>query len=527
MKHRLKFAALSCYEQNKLESYYLRYHSDVIPQITYTDFCEFEKTGMRIRYEEKYFNRRRRLNSTFMMYIVFGEKYLSELCDLIWAVCDEFTWALPAHTAPSRDAYKNIDLFNAETAMCLTELSYILDKELPTYITERISYEVNRRVITPYENNYFIWEKANHNWAAVCGGCIGMIYLYKHKPVPQRIFDTLNCYISGFNSDGVCLEGLGYWSYGFGYYMYFAELLKRFTGQDIAADDKIHEIAKFQQNMYLGTEAINCSDCCADSAPLMGLTGLLCEYFKGEVFAPPVHPERNDDCGRWANYIRSYIYKINPSRSCSDEMLYPFSQWYIKRTKSYGIFVKGGHNAEPHNHNDIGSFILSDNCGQIICDLGCGEYTNDYFDPQKRYNYLCNSSLGHNVPIIDNCPQMQGYSFCCSKFLKEDNLLRLEIGNAYNKNVHISRCFELLENGINLYDEFGFDDNKPHSITERFVSRLMPIIRDGKTHIGPLSINGEGQILKKAFSEHDGRKTVIYLIDFVLNSNKFKGEFRL
>lgn len=520
----LNFIKLSNSDKEELKDYYLRYHENVIPQLTYSDFTEFELSGNRLGYEEKYFNRRRRLNSTFMMYIVFGEKYLNELCDLIWAVCDEFTWALPAHTAAVTDAYRNIDLFNSETAMCLTELSYILKDKLPSHIKDRISYEVNRRVISPYESGSFGWETVRHNWAAVCGGCIGMIYLYNGLSVPKRIFDTLDCYISGF-SDGACLEGLNYWSYGFGYYMYFAELLKRFTGKDIAAGSKVLDIAKFQQNMYLENCSVSCSDSIPDAAPLMGLTGLLCEYFKGKVFSPPVNFIRNDDCGRWANYIRSYIYKPVTSNYNSDEVFYPSSQWYIKHTEKYSIFIKGGNNDEPHNHNDVGSFIVSNSSGQILCDIGCGEYTADYFNPDTRYNYLCNSSLGHNVPIIDGKGQTAGKQRRCTEFIKDNNSIRLEI-DAYD-NVHISRRFELLNDGIILYDTFKFDSNNVHRITERFVSKIKPEINHGKTYIGNMYINEIGKISSQTIHNHNGREETVYLIDFDVKENKFKGEFKL
>ena len=37
----------------------------------------------------------------------------------------------------------------------------------------------------------------------------------------------------------------------------------------------------------------------------------------------------------------------------------PAAQWLVKRTPTYGFAAKGGHNAEHHNHNDIGHFIFA------------------------------------------------------------------------------------------------------------------------------------------------------------------------
>ncbi|MDO5396416.1 MAG: heparinase II/III family protein [bacterium] len=527
MKNRLRLIALGSYELDEIDNYYTRYHEDVIPHMTYTDFSEFKKNGLRVGYEEQYFNRRRRLNSTFMMYIAYGSRYLAELCDLIWAVCDEFTWALPAHTDANNDAYRCIDLFNAETAMSLTEIAFLLGDVLPDDIKERIRCEVNRRVVEPFENGSFAWETMRHNWAAVCGSCIGMIYLYNDKPVPERIFSALNSYLSGFANDGVCLEGLGYWSYGFGYFMYFAMLLLEKTGRDITSDDKILAIARFQQNMYFGTEAISCSDSSPDTAPLTGLTGLLCEHFKGKVSAPRVMPVRNDECGRWAHYIRSFIYTPIMSENAKPEASCPDSQWYIRHTGSYGVFIKGGCNAEPHNHNDVGSFILADKFGQVLCDIGCGEYTADYFDESKRYGYLCNSSFGHSVPIIDGNGQLPGSERRCTEFNCSDNYVELHFGNAYDSEVDIKRELYLFRDRLALSDSFLFSDGSRHSITERFISRIRPKLKDGVIQIGSFRTNIPGSISSQTIKGHGGEDITVYFIDFEVKNSSFKVEFRL
>ena len=39
----------------------------------------------------------------------------------------------------------------------------------------------------------------------------------------------MNHYLSGFGEDGYCSEGLGYWGYGFGHYLYLAQILYDFT----------------------------------------------------------------------------------------------------------------------------------------------------------------------------------------------------------------------------------------------------------------------------------------------------------
>ncbi|MDQ0723120.1 hypothetical protein QF049_004381 [Paenibacillus sp. W4I10] len=71
------------------------------------------------------------------------------------------------------------------------------------------------------------------------------------------------------------------------------------------------------------------------------------------------------------------------------------------------ISVKGGHNDEPHNHNDLGQFII--HCGgeNILCDPGAGLYSQAYFAPGREQLFHISSS-GHNVPLIEGQEQCSG-----------------------------------------------------------------------------------------------------------------------
>ncbi len=116
--------------------------------------------------------------------------------------------------------------------------------------------------------------------------------------------------------------------------------------------------------------------------------------------------------------------------------LLPDAQWVIAESKNrIGFACKGGHNGEPHNHNDVGTFLYESGGAFFLTDLGAGEYTADSFG-QRRYEIFCNSSAGHSVPMlgarqrseeksrqkmnpVDNIragQQCAGKEFCCGKF---------------------------------------------------------------------------------------------------------------
>lgn len=45
--------------------------------------------------------------------------------------------------------------------------------------------------------------------------------------------NSMAYYLSGFGDDGYCSEGLGYWGYGFGHYLYLAQILHDYTNGSI------------------------------------------------------------------------------------------------------------------------------------------------------------------------------------------------------------------------------------------------------------------------------------------------------
>ena len=94
---------------------------------------------------------------------------------MIWSICDEYTWCLPAHlNAESPGGIKGtIDLFSAETGFTLSEIRMSPRDHLPSPLISRIEEEVEARLFTPFLSHEHGWETATHNWSAVCAGSIG------------------------------------------------------------------------------------------------------------------------------------------------------------------------------------------------------------------------------------------------------------------------------------------------------------------------------------------------------------------
>lgn len=122
---------------------------------------------------------------------------------------------------------------------------------------------------------------------------------------------------------------------------------------------------------------------------------------------------------------------------------YPETEFcYVKNSVSDWFFaVKGGHNNESHNHNDIGTFILYKGGVPVFVDAGVGTYTKQTFSGE-RYNIWSMQSAWHNLPVINGKTQKNGaqYRSADVKVSSKGNVRKfsLDIARAYRKGTDCS-----------------------------------------------------------------------------------------
>lgn len=468
-----------------------------IPSIPYSCFKLFHETGDRWMFEDSevgYFPRRGRLAAFAVLSWLYGrEEDLRELEDTIWAICDEYTWSVAAHLKP--DAYTTqlqdedymVDLFASETAQALSEISFLLGDALPPIIKKRIDHLVKRRVLDRVLTEEFNWMHAASNWAAVCAGSVGMAAIYTLRDDEERLAEVLECvwpafdsFLSSFAEDGSCLEGIGYWNYGFSYYTSFADLMLRRTGGkiDLFTPEKVKKIALFQQKCYFaGGRTVSFSDGNSRASFAPGLSSYLSRKFDGVIIPPSscMADFNEDHCHRWSNVLRDLLWSVDASDTQDLSGCYPLpsAQWYLcSAANGVGLAAKAGHNGEPHNHNDVGNLQIFKNGEEILCDLGSGEYTRQYFSDQ-RYTFITCGSQGHSVPMIDGYTQKAGREAAAADVSVSETGISMELAPVYELEAlsSLRRRIEFdAETGkTTLTDRFVFDGGK-HKVQERFVT---------------------------------------------------------
>lgn len=469
---------------------------DEIPSLNYSAYRRFVFDGDRDTYEKPYFKRRRALNTAAVLALIYPERqeYLVKLMDLIYAVCDEYTWCLPAHqTELGVNNNRHIDLFAAETGMCLSEIYTLLSDRLEPLIADRIRVEVDRRIIQSFLDTRFFWEKIGSNWAAVCTGSVSCTFMLMRPDLMPELEDrfcsAMQYFLGGFGADGVCEEGFSYWCYGFGFFTVWADMIRTFTeGRvDWFKLDKVKAVAPFLSRMYLtGACTVSFSDAGRTGRYNLGVLHYLKNEYPDDVIIPnPAYSELMDGCGRWCTFLRTFTWlreEYLTVDQVQSELTYyaPSVHWLVKRGAAYSFAAKGGHNCEPHNHHDVGSFILAKDGRQILTDPGGGVYSRQYFS-SPRYTFAACGSHGHSVPYFGTDAdraergffygyQKDGRQFEAKDVSFDGHTLTMDIASAYNEPAvrRVLRTFTLEDNGFILRDEFDVDAGVP--ITERLVS---------------------------------------------------------
>ena len=410
-----------------------------VPPLPATLFLEFFRSGDRDRYETPWFARRAMMADLALAECLENKgRFLDVLLDVAWAICEESSWELPAHHYDLPDVEQPvIGLFSALTATQLAELVLLLGDQLHPLVEKRIRHEVDQRILTPFLTRHDFWwlhpqpDRKLNNWTGVCVGNVIATAIYLERD-PARLAEIIargarsfDDYLATFDSEGGSTEGPAYWNFGFGNYVLAGHLVyQRTNGRvDFFADELIEKIARFPLRTMLSPgQFTNFSDCDADITLSVPLLTILAQHY------------RLDDLMRLANMqtstsrhsnsalswkLREMVWRPDPALNeraiPARHDWYPEMQWMIARfdptdPDALVLAVKGGHNDEMHNQNDVGNLIVHANRVSLIADIGRGRYTRQYFSEQ-RYEFFVNTSLGHSLPVPNDCAQLPGEAY--------------------------------------------------------------------------------------------------------------------
>ena len=172
----------------------------------------------------------------------------------------------------------------------------------------------------------------------------------------------------------------------------------------------------------------------------------------------------------------------------------PSLQVFAWRKGGLYAAIKGGHNGESHNHNDIGSFIVYADGKPEIIDVGNCVYTAQTFGP-RRYELMNTRSKNHNVPLIGETEQAAGREHRARDVAADENGARMELAGAYPEEAGVrslARTLAVSEDELELTDEVTLDAEKP--VTFVFMLRHRPTVQNGQAHFGKLCMTFDASL---------------------------------
>ncbi len=308
-------------------------------------------------------------------------------------------------------------------------------------------------------------------------------------------------WLDTYGSEGGCDEGPSYWAAAGASYFDFLDLLYMMSQGKIDKfkDKLVYNIGDYIRKMHIFDKYfVNF----ADSGPKPGNldTHLIYRYGKMTgnkslidfacMFDMPVriscyHPYRSllniisfKDC------FSAYKYTAKNQEIMED------IQVFIFRNKMHYFAIKGGHNRESHNHNDVGHFILYEKDKPVIIDTGSDTYSKKTFS-DERYTLWNMQSSYHNLPDIAGFAQLAGSMYKAKNVIFDTNnrTVSLELKEAYPKEAGIIsfiRKIEVKDEIIIVQDDISLD--KQGYIEGHLMLLLEPVIDKDVVYVNDTKI---------------------------------------
>lgn len=429
------------------------------PAIKATEYLEFTRTGNRAVVDEKVRQFSGPFRALLMAELMEGKgRFLDDIINGVFTICERTYWGQSAHfylyghegsidkpaTVLPDLTNPVIDLGVGDIAADLAWSWYFLHEEfdkVSPVIAKRLKDEIKKKVLDPfYTRNDFWWlygwgaDGNVNNWNPwVNYNVLTCILLLEDDPLKRNdaIYKSLasvDIFLNHYPQDGSCSEGPGYWGSAVGrFYSYLDLIHKVSSGKiNIFKNEKVKEMGRYIYRVYIskGVYYTNYAD-----ASLKINRSPASVYKIGSRIGDPVMQafaaflynlsgdgERGLD-GRVGDNLENLFNPVDWSKTKPAEPLiseYYFPDWdaAIARDKpgttdGFYFSVKGGSNAEQHNHNDVGSFMLYFNGDPVFLDLGVGTYTRETFG-KGRYDIWTMQSNYHNLPVINGVGQKNG-----------------------------------------------------------------------------------------------------------------------
>lgn len=536
------------------------------PTILAVRYLDYVRDGNRSRHSAVSFGRRNTLVDLVIAECMEGkDRFMDDIVNGIWAICEESFWGVPAHLGGSGladVANPIVDLFAAETSSLLAWTIYLLGSKLDNVsklVIPRIELEIDQRILTPLMGRDFGWMGFNgrrvNNWNPwICSNWLATALIMekdaeRRLKLVERAVRSLDNFIDPYPKDGGCDEGPGYWGRaGASLYDCLEILYSATDGEiDFYRDPLVQNIAKFIYRVQIHDQYfINFADAAARLTP---------SAFLVYGFGKRINDSSMMALGRWAAHKRDVyssglsdsIGRMLPAIFSLEEVMekdanppLPRDVWLDEiqvmvvrdnEGKSDGLFVaaKGGHNAESHNHNDVGSLVVYMDGKPVLMDAGVEAYTAKTFS-SRRYEIWTMQSAYHNLPTINGVQQAPGGQYAArnASYQSDDDMaeISLDIAGAYPEKANVSEWMRIitLRRGVDITitDTCNLKEVSGDTVMHLLTPCDVVIQEDGLIDLRASELSG-GRLSGSAQIKYDESKLTASTEDISVEDGRLRG----
>lgn len=425
--------------------------------------ARLHRDGDRDTHEQLVLARQRRLTRAVVAAAsTLADRWVDEAADGLWQLCEQSSWCWPAHDDAfaahgsvlpvTADPY--LDLGAGEVAGQLAWADHLLGDVLDVRypgLRARLRHEARVRVLDPFvRRRDWHWLGLDgdvHNWNPWIHGNVlvaalrlldgaGDAALRAH--VVDLVVEGLDRYVASLPDDGAIDEGYAYWWNGACRALEAFDLLGHATGGAIdalapeaaEAVPALRATVAFPHRMHLGDGwYLNLADGQARPSAEQPWHALHRAARRVADPAAAAHAAAHrrpgapvaDDADGLGRLLRAltdaeWCRAAPPAaRPHPGEVWLPSTQVLLARERAgtpagLTLAVKGGHNGEHHNHNDVGEVVVASDGVPVVVDAGRPTYTAQTFGPD-RYAIWTMQSSWHSVPEVAGTPQGAGREF--------------------------------------------------------------------------------------------------------------------
>ena len=390
--------------------------------------------------------------------------------------------------------WRYIELNNALNFSDVATAYYLMDDKISPELRKRVYAYFDEWVFSPmfwnlsqpnrktlrkvnYNTSCMGWLVQSANWNPYCHAFIldvvfGMLESRRERAyLVASMIRSQNYYFAGLTEQGYIAEGIGYWRMGMTAYLRGAKKVLLGTGGKIdilkLAPPKVHRSMYIARNMMMAPGGLypHFADHGQEGKPIPFGASTFNDL--NQAFGEKIYPvEKVEDYKPAGMHLGlEYFYTISrilkkgsKSELKEAQPLLPYfwdpeAQILVVRDRPdakmpLSFAIKGGHNGEPHNHNDLGSFVVG--AGSLI---QCGDPGIPVYI--SKTVGIIRSSAMHPVPMPNGTLQKHGNEFKGKVLEIENNdkhsLIRLDLAAAYPASAGLVKLIRTAEYDHNAH----------------------------------------------------------------------------